>query len=205
MRKSIPQVRRTALMIAILISLVSMASSQNIVTEMSEQGSLEQQIRFVESNTRIYENFRAIREDMFQKIKNNIIDSASVTKKKIADLNRLNYNISSSYDSLLLSLETTKVQLEEITETKESMGFLGFEVNKNIYNSIMWALIAGMLFLLLIGYLVFNKNRSTTTNTKKDLEDLKLEFEAYRKTSREAREKSDMAHFNEIQKLRGRS
>jgi hypothetical protein len=39
--------------------------------------------------------------------------------------------------------------------------------------------------------------------TKKEFQDLKVEFEAYRKTSREAREKLTMDHFNEIKKLKG--
>jgi hypothetical protein len=37
----------------------------------------------------------------------------------------------------------------------------------------------------------------------KDLSDLKNEFEAYRKSAREAREKMSMEHFNEMKRLKG--
>lgn len=192
-------------MIALLMSVISMGYSQNLIPEMNSQSSLEGQLDYVEEHTRIYENFRAIREDMFQKLKSNITDSISASKKKIQNLNSLNSSIKNSYDSLQASLETTKTRLDEMTVTKESVPFLGMEVNKKTYNSVMWTLVFGLIILLAIGYIVFNRNRIITVSTRKDLEDLKIEFEKYRKTTREAREKSDMAHFNEIQKLRGRS
>lgn len=192
-------------MIALLMSVISIGYSQNLIPEMNSQSSLEGQLDYVEEHTRIYENFRAIREDVFQKLKSNITDSISASKKKIQNLNSLNYGIKNSYDSLQASLETTKTRLDEMTLTKESVPFLGMDVNKTTYNSIMWTLVFGLIILLAIGYFVFNRNRIVTVSTKNALEDLKIEFEKYRKTTREAREKADMAHFNEIQKLRGRS
>jgi uncharacterized membrane protein (DUF106 family) len=42
-----------------------------------------------------------------------------------------------------------------------------------------------------------------TAHTKKECEELKKEFEAYQKASREAREKMSMTHFNELKRLRG--
>lgn len=205
MRKSYLSVKKPALLIAILISVVSLVNGQNIVSEMNSAGSIDAQMKYVEEHTRIYDNFRAIREDMFQVLKKNITDSLSADKKKLNSLNAQHYKVNSSFDSLQTSLETTKTRLEEMTNTKESIRFLGMEVNKGTYNTIVWTLIFGLLILMGIGYLLFNRNRIITVSTKKDLEDLKREFESYRKTSREAREKADMAHFNEIQKLRGRS
>ncbi|HBE42527.1 MAG TPA: hypothetical protein DDW27_15265, partial [Bacteroidales bacterium] len=69
---------------------------------------------------------------------------------------------------------------------------LGMDVNKYAYNSVMWIIIAGLVTLLVIVFLTLKSNLSVTRNTKKDLEDLKTEFEAYRKQSREAREKMSM-------------
>jgi uncharacterized membrane-anchored protein YhcB (DUF1043 family) len=67
----------------------------------------------------------------------------------------------------------------------------------------MWTIVAGLVAILVIGFLAFKRNLSVTFNTKKELRELKDEFEAYRKTSREAREKMSMDHFNELKKLRG--
>ena len=90
-----------------------------------------------------------------------------------------------------------------MTRTKNSIKLLGLEVNKLTYNSIMWLIIAGLAACLVIGFLVFKRNLYSIHHIKKELSELKEEFEAYRKSAREAREKMSMEHFNEIKKLRG--
>jgi uncharacterized membrane-anchored protein YhcB (DUF1043 family) len=67
----------------------------------------------------------------------------------------------------------------------------------------MWTILAGLVAMLLVGFLIFKRNLLIMNTTKKEFQDLKVEFEAYRKTSREAREKLTMDHFNEIKKLKG--
>jgi uncharacterized membrane-anchored protein YhcB (DUF1043 family) len=67
----------------------------------------------------------------------------------------------------------------------------------------MWTILILLVAVLLLGCLVFKRNLSTIFNTKKEFKDLKVEFETYRKTTREAREKLTMDHFNEIKRLKG--
>jgi hypothetical protein len=45
---------------------------------------------------------------------------------------------------------------------------------------------------------------SLAQNRKKELKELKAEFEEYRQKSRIEREKVSMDHFNEIRKLKGK-
>jgi hypothetical protein len=68
----------------------------------------------------------------------------------------------------------------------------------------MWIIVAGLATLLIMGFMAFKRNLIVTKNIRKDLEALKTEFEAYRKSSREAREKMSMDHFNELKRLRGK-
>ena len=194
---------RFALTFAILIILNGKGICQTALPEILTDGTLNEQMDYIQERTRIYENYRAIREDMFQKIKGNAVDSLARAKREINNLNGtaliLNYKI----DSLITSLETIKIDLDETTATKNSMRLFGMEVNKIAYNSIMWIMIAGLFCILAIGFLAFKRNLIVTKQTKKEVEDLKDEFEAYRKAAREAREKMSMDHFNELKKLRG--
>jgi peptidoglycan hydrolase CwlO-like protein len=164
---------------------------------------VKDQISFIESHSKIYDNFRAVREEMFQRLKANLRDTLSTMQKKVTDLSNENSNLRTTIDTLNSNLGATKTNLDQMTSSKNSMNFLGMQVEKGTYNSIMWALVIGMLVLLVIGFLVFQRNRKEVVNKEKDLDDLKAEFEAYRKTSREAREKMALQHFNELKKLRG--
>jgi len=164
---------------------------------------IRDQLNSIESRTRIYENFRAIREDIFQKMKKNINDTISTLHQRIASQNKQTATLNVTIDSLNSRLNTTQTNLNDVTKSKNSVSLLGMEVEKGAYNSIMWSIIIILLLILLIGFLAYKRNQRIVITRNKDLEDLKTEFEAYRKTSREAREKMALQHFNELKKLKG--
>jgi hypothetical protein len=189
--------------LAIVLMAVIKVSGQATMPDVLDKNTMKEQLKYIEERTRIYENYRAIREDMFQKIKENISDTLTAAESKIAGLNIRTLTLNHTIDSLNTTLEATKTRLEEITRTKNSIRVLGIEVNKLSYNAIMWTIVAVLAAILAIGFLAFKRNLIITINTKKELKELKDEFEGYRKTSREAREKMSMDHFNELKKLKG--
>jgi hypothetical protein len=139
---------------------------------------------------------------MFQKLKKNVSDTLSVTGNKIKGLNKTKSVLNHTIDSLRSDLETTKTTLDEVTKSKNSLSVLGFEVNKLTYNKLMWSILGILVAALIIGFLIFRRNLTAISNTKNEYQDLKSEFEAYRKSSREAREKLTMDHFNEIKRIK---
>ncbi len=122
---------------------------------------------------------------------------------KIAGLNNTAKVLNTTIDTLKANLGSTKTRLDEMTKTKNSISVLGLELNKSAYNKAMWTVLAGLVAALVLGFLAFKRNLSAMFNTKKEFLELKNEFETYRKTSREAREKLTMDHFNEIKRLKG--
>jgi hypothetical protein len=192
------------LIFASMLMVVTRVSAQNDLPEELTKSSIKEQIKYLEERTRIYENYRAVREDMFQKINQNITDSITADKNRIAELNNLVSALRFTYDSLYIKLETTTDNLNEMTATKNSIRLLGMEINKTGYNTIMWSIIMVLGALLAIGFIVFKRNLYVLIGTGKDLKQLREEFEAYRQSARIAREKMEMAHFNEIKKLKAK-
>lgn len=198
-----PSLKITAI---ILLVLVSRAASHAQVQQQPDPlatGSLKTQMKFLEERTRIYENFRAVREDMFQKLVKNVSDSVNAFQARIGTLNVTIAGQMKIVDSLKAYLASTEAGLNEMTRTKNRIRLFGIELNKITYNTIVTLIIAGLAALLAVGFLAFKRNIAVTSQTKKELQDLKSEFEAYRKSAREAREKMSMDHFNEIRKLKG--
>lgn len=194
---------RSLLLSAVFLVLTANVRSQTSMPEELNRSPLKDQFTYIEEHTKIYENFRAIREDIFQKFKKNILDSLSISTNKMAALNSKSSGFNRTIDSLQSALDSTKTSLAEITRSKDSMKFLGIEVAKGTYNTIMWSVVIGLLLITLIVFLIFKRNQSVIVSRNKDLQDLRTEFEAYRKTSREAREKMALQHFNELKRLRG--
>jgi hypothetical protein len=187
-----------------MVVMVNKSDAQTILPDELTKNTIKAQINFIEERARIYENYRAVREDMFQKIKTNVIDTLSADKNRITVLNNLISALNLTSDSLNILLKTTKASLEEITETKNDIRVFGRDINKATYNSIVWTIIVCLIVVLAIGFLAFKRVLFLNISTGKDLKELKVEFEAYRQSSRIAREKIEMDHFNELKRLKGK-
>jgi len=194
---------RCILILAVLITTVLKVTGQGTMPDALVKSSLNEQFKYLDEHTKIYENYRAVREDMFQLTKKNVSDTLSLLNTKIAGLNKTARTLNQTIDTLRKDLGSTKSSLEATTKSKNSISVMGLEVNKAAYNRIMWTILFGLVAALVAGFLVFKRNLSIISNTKKEFQELKDEFETYRKTSREAREKMTMAHFLEMKKLKG--
>lgn len=191
------------LLLSVFMFSVTVATGQTKMPEELSTSIIKDQIDYVEDHTRIYENFRAIREDIYQKLNKNILDTIASEKNRIVELKNLTATLNGRTDSLNALVASTREQLEEVTATKNKIRVLGLEINKTAYNTIMWTLLGVVLFLMIIGFLIFRRNLVVLLRTEKDLKELREEFEAYRQSSRLAREKVEMDLFRANQKLKG--
>jgi len=197
-------IKRLLFAVTTIMFTAVLATSQTTMPDVLLKGTLDEQLNYLDEKTRIYENYRAIREDMFQLVKKNASDSLSGAMSRIdgyiLQSGKLNFRI----DSLNNLLSSARENLNEAVRTKNSIKVLGINLNKHAYNTVM-LLIAGVLgFLLITGFLSFRRNLTVTSNLKKELEDLRAEFEEYKKKARLEREKMSKDHFNEIRRLKGK-
>lgn len=197
------QMIKKVLLLSVFVYSVTVASGQTKMPEELNTATIRGQIDYVEDHTRIYDNFRAIREDIYQKLNKNIIDSLTAEKTRVEQLKGSTAALNGRTDSLNVLLASTRQQLDEVTATKNKIRILGLEINKTAYNLIMWILVGGLILLMVIGFLIFKRNLVVLLRTEKDLKELKEEFAAYKQSSRLAREKVEMDLFRANQKLKG--
>jgi hypothetical protein len=196
--------KSSLVVLVIVAALFDKAAGQSAIPEVLMKGPIVEQFGYLDEKTRIYENYRAIREDMFQLLKKNSLDSIAVVKGQITILAGMNKSLLAKNDSLTMDLDKALNRLDEAVDTKNSISILGMDVDKNIYNTVMWIIIAVLAFLLGTGFLSLKRAYSVSASSRKELEALNKEFEAYRQKTRIEREKMSMDHFNEIKKLKGK-
>ena len=109
---------RCALILAVVVISVIKVTGQVTMSDVLQKSSLKEQLNYIEEHTIIYENYRAIREDMFQKIKGNVTDTLSSLNIKIAGLNKTASALNRTIDTLRTNLSTTQTRLEEMTGQK---------------------------------------------------------------------------------------
>lgn len=198
--------RTSILNLMIFLLLISITTSlkaqSNTILAVLDSASLEAQLEYLQQKTRVYDEFRAIRDDVFRKAKKNAIDSLNVQKLEVA---RLNSEISErefEIETLNTNLSRTKTEKDQAIRTKDSFVFFGMETQKGVYNTIMWILVLVFLSGSVLLFLLFKRSYAVTTQTKSELESIQGEFDEYRKSSREKYEKLVISHHNDLMKLK---
>jgi hypothetical protein len=189
--------------VSLFLASISIGSSgQTPPTEVLQNGTLLEQLDFIQNRTIIYDNFRAIREDMFQTIKRNSLDSLQNAKSNLQSMSVQMNSRKREIDSLTTLLTSSRNELNQAVENRDNIVFLGIAMNKMSYNLFVWVAIGSLSVLLILGMLLYSRNRNVTVQALNEVEDLKRDFDEYKITSREKREKLVMEHFQEIKKLK---
>ena len=198
--------RTPIIKLMILLLLIGITSSlkaqSNTTLAVMDSASLEAQLEYLQEKTRVYDEFRAIREDVFRKSKKNSIDSLNVQKLEVARLNSEINEREFEIETLNTNLSRTKNEKDQAIRTKDSFVFFGMETQKGVYNTIMWILVVVFLTGSVFLFLLFKRSYAVTTQTKSELESIQGEFEEYRKSSREKYEKLVISHHNDLMKLK---
>jgi len=195
-------------LLKVMLLWVSISVTQSLTAQSSsiiavlDSASLEAQLDYLEAKTRVYDGFRAIREDVFQKANKNALDSLNREKLEIARLNSELSEREFQIETLNTNLSRLKTEKDQAIRTKDSFIFLGMEVQKGVYNTIMWIIVLVLLIGSIFLFLLFKRSYAVTTQTSKQLKALQDEFEEYRKSSREKYEKLVISHHNDIMKLK---
>ncbi len=178
------------------------ASAQASAAQVLDTARLGEQLDYIQEHTRIYNDFRAIREDLFQKMKRNAADSLARARGEIARLNGVLATSAAEMKALNADLQKSREERDEAIRTKDSFSLLGIQMNKAIYNTVMWIIVLGLAVLSVFLFLFFKRSNAVTQQTRKELENTREEFDDYKKTSREKYEKLVVSHHNEIMKLK---
>lgn len=202
MKRTLQKNAAAILCIGIFCGIFQIAGAQSGALAVLDSASLESQLNYVHEHTRVYNNFRAIREDIFLKMKGNVIDSLDEQKLLVAQLNSRVSERNFQIETLNTDLARTQNERDEAIRNKDSLSILGIQMNKAIYNSAMWFIVLGLAVLAGIMLVLFKRAHVVTSQVKQELETTQEEFLEYRKNSREKYEKLVVSHHHEIMKLK---
>lgn len=190
------------LLSGLLISIIQPAGAQSGATAVLDSATLDAQLDFIHEKTRVYNDYRAIRDDIFLKLRGNVKDTLNATKLKVEELNSRLTERDFQIETLNTDLSRTKNEKDEAIRNRDSFSFFGMQVSKGLYNTILWFIILGLAALAVITLMLFRRSHQVTKQVQDELKSTQDEFEEYRKSSREKYEKLVVSHHSEIMKLK---
>ncbi|MEO9571421.1 MAG: hypothetical protein ABJH82_08695 [Polaribacter sp.] len=185
---------------SLLLLSISFSTYSQETTESSN--SLENQFDNIYRTSSSYQVYKVISKERFQQLKLNVLDSIKSSKENIITKNNQLLKEKNKIEENKVLLNNTKLALEKVLKSEDSISFLGLQLNKTTYNISLWSIIS-VLFLAL-AYFIFKFYRSNilTKEAQSVLIDVEHEFDKHRKKSLEREQKLRRQLQDEINKQR---
>ena len=169
-----------------------------------DEGNIPEQFDYAIEESSIYEEYRVVPIAWLNKLKSNMVDSLESFNAQIEKREGRIDSLNEEIEALNQEVEKMQEERDQAINSKNSVTFLGNEIPKKRYNSIMWGLVAILAAAGLIIFFLFKRSQIVTRQIRERHEELQKEFDAHKKRALEKEKTMARQHLNELNKLRGR-
>jgi len=191
-----------ALALMLSFSLIGQ-NLQQTINGPRENGNIEEQIDFLVKESNNYKEYKVIPKVKMEKLKANILDSLAAVRNKLRQSNTTLSEKNNTIQSLNSKLEGLQKELDNTNLEKNSISFLGMNMGKGAFKTLIGLIIAGLAGLLGLFVFRFKESNINTVQMKKELAELQTEFENHRKRSLEREQKAMRRLQDEINRKSG--
>ncbi len=199
-----PKVRVPVYLSTIVLFLSLTITTGNLYSqaEMSAAPqSLSEQFQEMKDKSETYNEYKVIKAYKLNTFWKNVSDSLSTVRSELSNAHQEITSLKSEITSLKSELAETRELLASSENKNDSIAFLGADINKTVYNLILWGIILGLAALAGSLYYAFKSSHRVTRRAKKDYEKMHADFENYRKLSQEKQIKLKRELQTEINKV----
>lgn len=166
-----------------------MAQDTTSVQNSLNSGTISSQFDYIYRVSNGFQEYEVVKKTNLEKLKSNITDSIRVLKKEIADLKLNQSSVTDSLANFSQILEQANQEKEAAILEKDSFSFLGLAVEKNLYSTVMWLLVAVLAGAMVFFSVQYFRSFGRVRKAQKDLEDVQAEFDQHRKNALERERK----------------
>lgn len=188
------------LTILTLFAVISINAQETEPVQSIDSGTIENQFDYVINKSNRYQDYKVVKQAWLNRLKRVVNDSLNVIRKELADTKTTLSQKEGEIATLTNSLNTTKENVVNLNEEKDSIRFFGVLTSKPLYNTILWSIIGFLLFFLLIYMYRFNQSNKITKDSNEKFDELDKEFEDHRQRSLEREQQLRRKLQDEINK-----
>ncbi len=186
--KPILSMKKSFILIITLFSITTTLFSQTN-KKFIDTGSVKNQFDYLINKSNRYQEFKVVKINWLNKLKSNVNDSLSVSKKELLNSFVTINSQKKTIDSLKVSLANSKNNITALTKEKQSISLFGIQLGKSFFKTLLFSII-GILAVLLVFFIIkFKQSNSITSQAKLDLKEVEEEFDTHRKKALEREQK----------------
>lgn len=170
-------------LIVVLTSFSSVLYAKKDINAWKSEQKLETQYEVFKENLNFWSGNYFLSGNQLDAFFGAMTDTISGLEKQLAQSeNKINQQKKELTGKQQL-IDETQGKLDESIKLQNSITVLGMNINKSVYSTVMYLFILGVLVLAGFVYLLFKKSHKVTQQTRKEYEELKLEYEEHKKTA----------------------
>mgnify|MGYP003629967825 FL=1 len=185
------------LILLLLISTVAVSQETK-----KDTLTIEEQFDRIYRISSSYQEYKVIRKTTYQGLKTNVLDSIKIIDKELQLKNINNNVLNDSLQEVKKVLEILETDMKFLITEKNSISFLGIQLNKSTYTIIVWSIILLLIIALLYFIYQYKNSYSVTSEAKSNLSEAEEELAIYKKKSLEREQKLRRQLQDEINKQR---
>lgn len=184
-----------------LFTFILLLSSSPLFAQQAPR-TLDEHFTDVIDKSNRYEDYKVVKRYKLDNLKKAVNDSMASYKSEVNALQITVSGLESKLATLEGQLQTLQQNLSSSQEAENQMSFFGAQTSKSSYNTIMWSIIGGLLFLLLIFIFRLRNSNALTRDAKSKLTEVEEEYESHRQRSLEREQQIRRKLQDEINKNR---
>ncbi|MEP1086407.1 hypothetical protein [Algoriphagus sp.] len=157
--------------------------------ESLESGTIDSQFEYIYNSSNNFQEYKVVLRTNLDKLKSNILDSMRTMRAEVGDLKLLIMSEKDSIKNLKDFLATAEAEKQAAIAEKENFSFLGMGIQKSVYSSLMWILVAVLAGALAIFAFQYVSSFKKIRKAEKELVEVQEEFDNHRKTMLERERK----------------
>lgn len=186
----------------ILFSVFQMnAQTDSLKTETPIQDEFTALIQ--ESNN--YQGYKVVDYDKLIELRNTTRNYITELKEEIVVQKNTVDQQNDEIQQLKAELESTREDLNRVTEEKDALMFLGMPFSKGGYKTMMWGIVAVLVVILVVIFFRYKSSHSATRDAQQKLMETEKEFDAYRTKALEKEQRLGRMLQDERNKTSGNS
>jgi len=177
------------LILAFTVFLITTTVFSQTTKRFIDTGSVKNQFDYLIDESNKYQDYKVVKYNWLVKLKSNVSDSLSASKKEIISNYTSIQAQKKTIDSLMAAVNTSTNQITSLNTQIESISLFGIQFKKDTFKTIFFVII-GILAILLVFFITKYKHGfSIIKETKLSLKELEEEYEDHRKRALEREQK----------------
>jgi preprotein translocase subunit SecF len=172
-----------------LICFTSLSYAQEQDSTAVEAKTIVDEYNLMIDESGSYQEYKVIKKTAISSFRDQLTQQKEAFENEIKTLEKEISSQSEEIKTLKMNLSSTESNLAEVEEQKNSMQFFGSNVNKYVFQSIVFGIIGALVLILLIVLIKFKANSSATKDAIESLERTEKEFEEYKHNALEKQQK----------------